>query len=462
MAITGTCSRRTVPREMSYIRALFLGALAIRLIAVFCLRSFDMPMQLSEHDGIAAHLVRGEGFIYRPVHGISYLQPTSWMAPLFPYFLAGVYLLLGLHTPASYLFIQVVQALSSAFGCLFIYWIGRKLWNHKVGMVAGVMLAFYPPLVYSVTRVRPIVLIVDLLALEVLLILELSEKQRTGIAVAAGIIVGLLALLEPVMLIFAPFACLWLWINAGDNRGPIVRLVCIMAIIALLLIVPWTIRNFIVHGRFVFIESSLGYQLWIGNNPHATGTSRLLPESGETGLFWRQQKITGWRDLQQLLWSQKTGAPTVFATIHEDVRDQLRPMSEVEGDALLLRLATEWIREHPARFVALSFRRLKYYWWLDPTNPLATTALYALPWFVLFPLGLLGVVLSWRGWRRVLLLCFLLGSVTAPYLVTVVEPRYRMPLEPYVILFAAYAVCYRGKVSQGRDDQLIGHRTVHP
>ena len=177
MTITAACDRRAVLREKGYIWALLLGALAVRLIVVFYLRSFDTPMQLSEHEGIAAHLVRGEGFIYRPVHGISYLQPTSWMAPLFPCFLAGVYLFLGLHTPASYLFIQLVQALSSAFGCLFIYGIGRKLWNHKVGIVAGFMLALYPPLVYSVTRIRPVVLIIDLLALEVLLVLELAEKQ---------------------------------------------------------------------------------------------------------------------------------------------------------------------------------------------------------------------------------------------------------------------------------------------
>ncbi len=383
MTITAACDRRAVLREKGYIWALLLGALAVRLIVVFYLRSFDTPMQLSEHEGIAAHLVRGEGFIYRPVHGISYLQPTSWMAPLFPCFLAGVYLFLGLHTPASYLFIQLVQALSSAFGCLFIYGIGRKLWNHKVGIVAGFMLALYPPLVYSVTRIRPVVLIIDLLALEVLLVLELAEKQRTGIAVAAGITIGLLALLEPVMLIFAPFACLWLWINAGDNRGPIVRLVCIMAIVALLLVVPWTVRNFVVHGRLVLVKLSLGYQLWAGNNPHATGTSRLIPEAGQTGLFWPEQGITGWRDVQRLLWKQKTVVPTVLSTMPEDVRERLRSMSEVEGDALLLRLAAEWIREHPARFLALSLQRLRYYWWLDPTNPLTTRVVYALPWFVL-------------------------------------------------------------------------------
>jgi len=441
MTVSEVATRRVSARERGYPWVLFAFALAVRLVAVFYLHSYDLPMHLSEHDGIAAHLVLGDGFAYRPVHGISYLQLTSWMAPLYPFFLAGVYLLLGMNTPAAYLSIELLQALSSAFGCLFVYWIGRKLWSHRVGEVAGFIMALYPPLIYSVTRIRPITFIVDLLALEVLLVLQLSEKPRTGIAVAAGIVIGLLALLEPVMLIFAPFACLWLYLHAGENGGRFLRLICVMAIVALLVVLPWTVRNFIVHGRFVFIESSLGYQLWVGNNPHATGTSRLLPAPEERGLCWPEQGIFGWRDVQQLLWRQKETTPTVFSTMPLDLREQLRSMSEVEGDALLLGLATDWIREHPARFLVLSLQRLKYYWWLDPSNPLATMVVYALPWFVLFPLALLGIVLSRRSWRRLSLLCFLLISVTVPYLVTVVEPRYRMPLEPYIILFAAYAVC---------------------
>lgn len=441
MTIAKVSATRVSGREKRHLWALLAFALAVRLAAILYLRSYSMPMQPSEHDGIAAYLLQGEGFSYRPVHGISYLQPTSWMAPLYPFLLAGVYLLLGIQTAVSYLSIELLQAVSSALGCVFVYWIGRKLWGHKVGIVAGLILALYPPLIYSVTRIRPITLIVDLLALEVLLVLRLSERPRVGVAVAGGIVIGSLALLEPVMLVFAPFACLWLLINAGENVSRILSLVCVMAVVALLLVLPWTIRNFIVHDRFVFIQSSLGYQLWVGNNPHATGTSRLLPESGETGLFWPEQGIASWPDLQQLLWKQKKAAPAVFSTMPADVRARLRSMSEVEGDALLLGLATEWIREHPARFLALSLQRLKYFWWLDPTNPLATMVVYALPWFALLPVALIGLVLSWRERRRLSLLYFLLISVTVPYLFTVVEPRYRMPLEPYIILFAAYAAC---------------------
>ena len=52
-----------------------------------------------------------------------------------------------------------------------------------------------------------------------------------------------------------------------------------MAGVALLVIAPWTVRNWLVHGEPVFIKSTFGYAFWQGNSPGSWGTDKV-PKAG--------------------------------------------------------------------------------------------------------------------------------------------------------------------------------------
>ena len=45
--------------------------------------------------------------------------------------------------------------------------------------------------------------------------------------------------------------------------------------LAIVIILPWTVRNRVVHGEWIPVKSTFWVNVWKGNNPNATGTDRL-------------------------------------------------------------------------------------------------------------------------------------------------------------------------------------------
>jgi hypothetical protein len=95
----------------------------------------------------------------------------------------------------------------------------------------------------------------------------------------------------------------------------------------LLVLGPWAIRNFVVFEEFVLVSTNGGINLLVGNNPHATGTYR--------------------------------SDDSLFTRIGFSVADQ------VAADRRARQLAVDWMREHPARFLALIPRKLWHMWAID-------------------------------------------------------------------------------------------------
>src|SRR5262249_8633379 len=88
--------------------------------------------------------------------------------------------------------------------------------------------------------------------------------------IVAGIFWGTATLVRPVALIYAPAIVLWLLIVMPSWKS---RLVAIVAVLVpfVFILAPWTIRNMQVHGTFVLISTQDGSELYISNNPEATG-----------------------------------------------------------------------------------------------------------------------------------------------------------------------------------------------
>src|SRR5205823_6068560 len=53
-----------------------------------------------------------------------------------------------------------------------------------------------------------------------------------------------------------------------------VKQALVFIVIAFVCLAPWTVRNYRVFGRIVPVCESGGINLWIGNNPAATGDDR--------------------------------------------------------------------------------------------------------------------------------------------------------------------------------------------
>ena len=95
-----------------------------------------------------------------------------------------------------------------------------------------------------------------------------------------GISFGLASLVKSQLLFFPLFTLLYdIWHK--PRRLPVIAKYLILALGMVIVIAPWTVRNYMVFDRFILVQSNGGYNLLMGNNAHdkwggSTGLSSEL------------------------------------------------------------------------------------------------------------------------------------------------------------------------------------------
>jgi hypothetical protein len=244
---------------------------------------------------------------------------------------------------------------------------------------------------------------------------------------------GLTALCRPVFLAFFPFALLYVWWRA--KKGGKWQLSAAVAVVALLTISPWTLRNGAVFGRFVPISTGMGLQLWRGNNELSKGDAddrHLGPDS--FGI-----------ERAQTLLSEPQRAE--FTARKAKLLKEMESLDEVSQDRRLAAEGFRWLREHPRRFMFESVNRLLTLY--SPFSKTITKAevvnrrdilIAAVSFYPVLILGTIGMFLAVRRNHASLILH---GAILANLLVYVPMTactRFRLPIDGFWILFAALTV----------------------
>jgi len=208
------------------------------------------PYQFS---AMAESLLRGEGF---SKFGNLLMRRT----PGYPFFLAGLYTVFGVRL----LPVQLVQCLLFAGTCWFAQDLGRRIFNPRAGLLAGLLCAVHPSLLRYVPDLHLETLLTFLFTLSIWLSARFFDKPSWQRGIPLGIVWGMASLTKAVVLLYpAVFAVLW-WLNtrrraarAGQPAPPLTEALRVgVALAAMALtIAPWTIRNFVVTNHFVPITS---------------------------------------------------------------------------------------------------------------------------------------------------------------------------------------------------------------
>src|SRR5207302_1680079 len=82
----------------------------------------------------------------------------------------------------------------------------------------------------------------------------------------AGALLGLSALTRATALGFVPLAALWLYLPAA-RPSPAARLAVPAVLVGacVVILLPWTVRNYLAYKRFVLVDTTSGYNLWLGS-----------------------------------------------------------------------------------------------------------------------------------------------------------------------------------------------------
>jgi tetratricopeptide (TPR) repeat protein len=343
-----------------------------------------------------------------------------YQAPLYPYFLAVVYRVLG-DDPTG---VRVVQALLGAGSCVLLASAGWRFFSTRAGGAAGLLLAAYAPAVFADTMIEKSVLVLFLLALSLSILGAVAARPRAGACVALGAAIGALALARENALVFAPVLFGWLALRADGGAARRLLLASAFAAGVGLALAPVALRNLYVGGELHLTTSQLGPNLYIGNNPAARGTyAPLLPGRGDP----RYERADA----------------TAIAS-----RAAGRELSPREVSAWFTRAALDYVRSQPLDWLALLGRKLALAF--NAVEVVDTEDQYthaeasiALRWSgrvlhfgVLAPLALLGAWIHFRDRRRLLPVYLLFGAYLASLVAFYVFARYRLPLAPFLALFA--------------------------
>jgi 4-amino-4-deoxy-L-arabinose transferase-like glycosyltransferase len=373
------------------------------------------------YDDTAVTILTGGGILWPRVRD---KQRTGLLSrpPGYALYLVAVYETLG----RSFLATQLVQNVLASICCVLLVLVAARLGSWPIGVTAGVVAALSPQLGF----VSALVLPDALSALPLLLaLLILARAHPDGgwpwwASAGAGVLVGVGVWLRPNVVLLPPFLSLVILAVSRDRKRGLVHAVA-LSLASVLVVIPITIRNYVVFGEFVPVSINGGLTLWQGV---ADAGGRELGARRHDTLVAEEEAIRYGRPDYRDWWAEPDGIwrdddryrralevaranPGRYARV---MLGRMREMLDYDsGEAPFV------LREPPASSgFAGSMRRregvpatpgdesafLAPGRLAAPLRPLLA-ALQPLLCALLLPLVVAGaLVLAWRDWRRALLL----------------------------------------------------------
>ena len=230
---------------------------------------------------------------------------SAHVPPGYPFFLAAFWKIAG-----SFRAVEFVQALLVGATTVMTMLIALRLFGTAAGIASGLLLVATGVLgTYSKLMLSEVLSVTTLTA-GLLVLVVAFERRSTPLLALAGVVLGLATLVRPQSLLLPLALGVWIWFAWGDRRG--MAALVLIATFAITL-VPWTARNYARLDGFVPVSAMTWANLFLVNNPQATGTFRL-PERfvGEDEVrriraLPELQQEAEWREKVTSYWSDEPG-----------------------------------------------------------------------------------------------------------------------------------------------------------
>lgn len=348
-----------------------------------------------EPSHIAAALVRGFGFS-SPFTDHS--GPTAWIPPAYPWLIAAAFKVFGIYSAGALWFMLALNLVCATLTAAVIYLIGLRCFSPEIAFGGAFLWAASPDAVAMSVRIwdiGPATLLGALLVLWYLRVVQPEARPRDWMIY--GTLWGVSALVSTTLLAMMPLAMIVLFLL---DRGRMRRQTALAVGIAILIMLPWTIRNYAQFGRLIPIRGNFGAELWAGNHPGVQGPSdeSLHPLKSEEEL-------------------------NAYLT-----------MGESKYMAVCQRQATTFIRQNPRPFAVLTRERILSFW----TAPLVMTSAWPIGCSVLAWVST--ILLLVRRATRLVAVPFAAAMFFFPfsYYISHAESYFRSPIEPLISLLTAY------------------------
>ncbi len=358
-----------------------------------------------------------EGLAYWLTQGYFFNWPGR--VPVYPTFLAVCYLIFG-RSPATVLY---VQAFVGALTIPLTFLLARRFTGEKGSLLAAMLVAVHPALIFHVRVLYTEVLYAPLLLLALLGLVRAIEQPRPHRFVIGGILLAVTNLCRPTASLFpllVPFLLPQAW--------PLTRklfLSLIYATAMVMVIAPWTYHNYKTHHVFLPLSIS-GVVLWHGSPEFY----HLMEQNHDLVQIWNEQ-----------LNPKLNGGYDAFTIV---------------GDRYFAARAIASIKAEPGVYAWYSLQKLAFFWIGHPAADWPNQAFFSIEdmrhdysWrrvigaFItrLLPLAALLSLFALRHRLRDFALLFAIcGYLLFVHMVAYPEMRYSEPLHPLLCIMITAAV----------------------
>ncbi|MFH1478582.1 MAG: glycosyltransferase family 39 protein [Candidatus Omnitrophota bacterium] len=330
---------------------------------------------------------------------------TSSIMPGYSIFIAFIYRFFQDSLAA----IRIAQAVLDSLMCIAIYEIARKLFDKRVGFLSAILCMGHYFFLKSIQLLRPDSVQMFFVITSILYWIKWDEKLSKRDAFLFGCFSSLSIMFKPNMF-FLPFIFLFTgFTRALKKRQNHIKSFIIGATVSIVMIVLpisiWTLRNYRVHNALVPFTTGFGTVLYHSYNPIEGKKFGIIPKDELT---------------------EKAG----------------KIDSEVDRNRYLVNEAVKHIREHPDKVMKLVPLKILFFWSIFDWETLGGEGVYNFSTAFILPFSILGLIFLRKSFKR--LTALLIPIVYCNLLAVVFSglPRFRLPIEPILIIFAAYSMTY--------------------
>jgi 4-amino-4-deoxy-L-arabinose transferase-like glycosyltransferase len=349
-----------------------------------------------EYDSLARSVAAGRGFCWDDG------TPTSFRAPGLPLAMAAVYTIFG----GSYVPIHIFFSVCGVLNVIGTYCFTRELLDVRRARIAMILAAIYRPDVYMASNFLSEIVFVPCLAFGLYFLVRSSRKPSSWGMLMAGLLLGCGSLSRSFAILLLPILCFDL-VRTCSWKAAIIYAVGFLAVL-----LPWTARNYSVHGKFVLVSTNGGSTFYGGNNPVVAGQ----------------------------LWQHGNWVSTTLLPGRDLIEAQ---PNEVAHDQMEYKLGREWVQSNPLAFAKLGIFKVIRFWtpfihWpsfkVYPVANIGSTA----PFLALILLGLIRTLVRPDD-RRLCRVCHL--TLVGSMIMVVIfwgDPRFRDANLPILMVYAVF------------------------
>lgn len=182
-------------------------------------------------------------------------SPTRMRQPLYPFFLAMLFFFFG----NSIISVQLVQLVLSLLTIFLIIDIGKRIFGSDYSQINNIILSLYFPLWMLSASILTETVFIFFIIISFRYYIISKEKNNFKLILLSGIFLGLAFLTRPIALIL--FFVIGV-IHLHTLKKIVYKSFSIFAIGFILVIIPWTLRNYFVMDEFTPLSSDGGYNLY--------------------------------------------------------------------------------------------------------------------------------------------------------------------------------------------------------